>query len=129
MDIGIMLMFFGISALSYCNCRNSAVRIIEKTTISNMTPINRICDTPNWIKRVFKIRKARIPKYLYKELVMALIFASLGPICFFVYLISGCATNIAGILVMLQAGLIIINLAYLSIMNFILKKTKGDSAY
>ena len=117
MNFGVLSLFLCISTLSYYNCRNSAVQMIKKRPISNTTPANWICTTPNWLKIMFKIDKRQIPKYLYLELILSLVFATLGPACFLIFLISDCSMYVVGILVMLQASLIIINLAYFSIMT------------
>ena len=120
MDAGYILIFLGISALSSLSCRNSAIGMIKRTNSTCCQ--KRSVTTPNWLKVLFGIRQHHIPRYLYFELLLSLVFAMLGPINLVIFTIADFSSNIAGVLVMIHISLIILDAITFTIISSFLKK-------
>ena len=122
MDFGYVFMFLGISILSSLNCKNSAIGMIEKIGINSRHYPKGYTNPAKWVRALFKIKQRVIPRYLYFELILSLIFALIGPINLIICVAVDCAPDIVGILVMLHICLVIINMIYFSILSFRLKR-------
>jgi hypothetical protein len=122
MDFGYVFMFLGISILSSLSCKNSAIGMIERLgTNSRRYPKGYI--TPaKWVRTLFRIKQRFIPRFLYFELILSLFFVFLGPINLMICVISDCAPDIVGILVMFHICLVIFNLAIMIIFTILLKR-------
>ena len=70
-----------------------------------------------WVRALFKIKQRVIPRYLYFELILSLVFALLGPINLIICVAVDCAPDIGGILIMIHSCMVIINMIYFSILS------------
>ena len=122
MDFGYVFMFLGISILSSMNCKNSAMGMIEKIGINSRHYPKGYTNPAKWVRVLFKIKQHVIPRYLYIELILSLVFALIGPINLIICVAVDCAPDIVGILVMLHICLVVINMIYFSILSFRLKR-------
>jgi hypothetical protein len=124
MDFGYVFMFLGISILSSLNCKNSAIGMIKRIGINlNSRHYPRGYTNPaKWVRALFKIKQRVIPRYLYFQLILSLIFALMGPINLIICITTGCDPDIVGILVMLHCCLVLIDTIYFSIQSFRLKR-------
>ena len=122
--MGTILMLLGISLLSFFNCRNSTVGMIKEIGVNSRYYPQRYTVIPRWMKKLFRIKQSKIPKYLYAELIMAIIFALLG----LVNSIVACCVNFdkqtVGILVIAHCCLIIFNAMFFVSMSFFFKKKR-----
>lgn len=73
------------------------------------------------IRKIFNIKNNAIPKFLFCELIISILFAILGPIYIIVYLCCDGNNGVGGILLLFHAGLILVNLAFFAIMSTIFK--------
>lgn len=122
MDIGYIFMFLGISFLSSVNCMTSTIgMIVQIGTNSRYYPMRYVAPA-RWVKSVFNLKQNLIPRYLYFELVLSLIFAVLGPINLIICVVVDCALDVVGVLVMFHICLVILNMAFFSIMSSIFKR-------
>ena len=110
MDFGDVFMFIGLSILSSLNCKNSAIGMIESLGINPRRYPKGYIKTAKWVRRLFKIKQCVIPRYLYFELMLSLIFALIGPINLVICIAVDCIPGIVGILVLIHICLIIINM-------------------
>lgn len=120
----LVFNFLSFSILSAIACKNSTTIMIDRFG-TNLQPksIRWFVSPARWMRKVFKITKwAFIPRYLYFELILSLIFAILGPIYSIAYIFSGCDSKIARFLLAVHGGLIIINTLFFAIMTAITKK-------
>ena len=117
-----IFMFLGLSFLSSMCCRNSAMGMIESIgTNSSRYPKGYV--TPaGWIRTIFHLKKRKIPRYYYFELMLSLVFAFLGPvnsiICFFV----DYSENIIGVLTIFHLCLVLVDFVIFLIVSWLLKK-------
>lgn len=122
MDFGYVFMFLGISILSSLNCKNSAIGMIERIGTNSRHYPKGYTNPAKWVRVLFKIKQRVIPRYLYFELILSLIFALIGPISLIICVAVDCAPDIVGILIMLHICLVVINMIYFSILSFRLKR-------
>ena len=122
MDFGYVFMFLGISILSSLNCRNSAIGMIERIGTNSRHYPKGYTNPAKWVRTLFKIKQRVIPRYLYFELIVSLIFALIGPINLIICVAVDCDPNVVGILVMIHICLVVINMIYFLILSFRLKR-------
>ena len=122
MDFGYVFMFLGISILSSMNCKNSATGMIERIGTNSRHYPKGYTNPAKWVRVLFKIKQRVIPRYLYFELILSLVFALIGPINLIICVAVNCAKDVVGVLVMLHICLVIINMIYFSIMSFHLNR-------
>lgn len=117
-NIGVLLAFGGLSALSFFDCRNSTIGMISKIGINKRYyPQKYIALSPR-LAKTFGIKQEKIPKYLRFELYMAIVFAAMFPISVLAYL---CFRNVevVCIMVLTHAVLIIANAMYFCVNSLI----------
>ena len=122
MNMKIVLMFFTISLLSFLNCRNSAIGMINKVGINSRYYPKRYIVIQRWMKRIFRIKQSKIPRYLYIELIIAVVFATLGLANSIIAFCGNFHKEIVGILIMIHVCLIIFNMIFFLIMSFFFKR-------
>ena len=122
MDFGYVFMFLGISILSCLNCKNSAIGMIERLGINSRIYPKGYINPAKWVRQLFKLKQSVIPRYLYFELILSLVFALIGPINLIISVAVDCDPDIVGMLVMFHICLVIINMIYFSILSFRLKR-------
>ena len=122
MDLGYIFMFLGISILSSLNCKNSAIGMIERIGKNSRHYPKGYTKPAKWVRTLFKIKQREIPRYLYFELIISLIFALIGPINLIICIAVNCTPDVVGILVMLHVCLVIINMFCFSILSFRFKR-------
>lgn len=122
MKFDYFFLFLGISILSSASCRNSALGMVRKIGVSSSSYPRGYIHCSKRVKRIFKIKSNKIPRYLYFELLVSIVFAFLCPINFLISLINDYNSNVVGLLVIVHASLIILNFMYFAFMTFIYKK-------
>lgn len=122
MKLEVIFLFFVISVLSSIVCKNSATGLIKEGKTNPSHYPKCFLTTPKWIRKYFGITQTVIPKYLYFELLLSILYVVLGPINFLIYGITGWKSMTAGILVLLHIGLIIVNTIFLGVMSVYMKK-------
>ena len=122
MDISLFFAFIAYTLLSYFNCRNSTIGMINEIGINNRFYPKRYMTLPRKMRRLFSINNKLIPKYLFCELIISIIFVALGPIYIIIYLCYNGDNSVGGILLLFHSGLIIINLIFFTIMSTIYKR-------
>jgi len=122
MKIGIIVSFIGMSVLFFFNCRNAACGMIKKTNINSRHYNKRFLKTPKWAKKMFNITQQFIPKWLFFELILSVIFLAICPINIIIYMIFYDNTIITGWQFMVPMLMTIFNMFYFSIMSYIFKK-------
>ena len=118
----VWILFLGISFLSSQTCKNLAIGLIEDHQTNLRRHPERYIRPARWIRKLFKLEQHLIPRYLYFELIVSLVFALLGPINLIIFGVADCSPSVGGPLVMIHVCLIFINFIYLSIMWFVMKK-------
>lgn len=124
MNTKIILMFLAISVLSFFNCKNSTIEMIKEIGINSRYYPKRYVVVHRGLRKTFRIKQSRIPRYLYFELIIAIVFAVLGLInsviaCFFHF-----DKKIVGILTMIHVCLIILNMLFFSVISLCFKKNE-----
>lgn len=119
--IGFVCVFFYFSCLSSIGYKKSAIITIEKIKINQRYYPRGYIKPQLWFRRFFKVKQHMIPKYLYFQLIMSIIFAALAPINSIVLF---CTHNfhIAGMLVAFQICLIMVDEIYFTVMSAIFKR-------
>lgn len=123
-DFRVLLIFAGLSVLSYFGCKNTAIGLITEIGFVPKNDSRKYVKPAKIISNWYKLKLPKIPKFLYAELFFALLFALLFPINSIIYLITFPYMQIAGWLIQIHAVLIIINLIYSSICCFHWKKAE-----
>ena len=124
MKILIVFMFIGISLLSFFNCRNSAIGMINQLGFVDRFYPKSYVKTSKILKRLFKIKQSQIPQYLCVELWMSLVFVSLGPVNSLLYFIFKGSNTFLKIAFMFHLCLIITN-AFVFVVISLLFKRRG----
>ncbi len=121
----VIILFLCISTLSFLGCKNSALGGIEETGIIHSLYPQHYIPPTKWMRKWFKVRQTRIPKFFYAELVLSVIFAAMGPINILLSVLvlgMGWEKRIIGVLTMIHVGLIILNAIVYAIMETLYKK-------
>ena len=121
MGFDLFFMFLGISFLSSINCKNSAIGMIKEIKTNSPHYPKWYVTPARWIRKLFKVRQHLIPRYLYFELILSLFFAILGPLNMLICVITNFSLDVAGVLIMVHACLIVLNMIFFSIMSTLLK--------
>lgn len=120
LDIFInIIVMMSISVLSSFSRRNSAAGMIVKIGLSKKFYPSHHTRIPAIVQKFLKISMKSISKYLYIQLLVSIFFLMLGPINILVYICTGFQKNIFGILVMVHACFVIINLIIFSLISFL----------
>lgn len=121
MDFNVILGFWLMAILTSVSYKNLAVGMIEEIGINQRYYPHKYIKPKKWIKKLFKIKRGMIPRYLYFDLFLSIIFAILGPINTIIYL---CFDNIGGWLVMFHAALAVCANIHFCIISMLFKKRR-----
>ena len=115
------------SALAFLSCvsfRNTTVTLIEEIGISSRYYPKHYITPKRWIRNIFHIhiKKHKIPRYLYFELLLSLFFLALGPLNIVICVAVDGDKFISGMLIMFHICLIIINVIFLVVMTPLYKR-------
>ena len=124
MDLGCIYVYLGIAVLSFLTFKNLAVGQIEEIGISSRYYPKHYITPKRWIRNIFHIKKHKIPRYLYFELLLSLFFLALGPLNIVICVAVDGDKFISGMLVMFHSGLILINMIFIAIMTLLYFKRK-----
>lgn len=115
-------MYFCFSFLSSLGTRNSAIGLISEIgTVSRYYP-KRYIAPARWVKRLFKIQRRLIPRFIYFELLLSLFYAALCPINTLISVIVEFDPFVCGVLAMIHMALIIFDTVYMVIMSHVMKR-------
>lgn len=118
------------SALAFLSCvsfRNTTVALIEEIGISSRYYPKHYITPKRWIRNIFHIKKHKIPRYLYFELLLPLFFLALGPLNIVIYTAVDGDKFIGGMLVMFHSCLALINMIFIAIMTLLYKRKQLTS--
>lgn len=121
MDLGCIYVYLGIAVLSFLTFKNLAVGQIEEIGISSRYYPKHYIKPKRWIRN---IKKHKIPRYLYFELLLSLFFLALGPLNIVICVAVDGENFVSGMLVMFHSGLILINIIFIAIMTLLYFKRK-----
>ena len=120
MDIRHIFLFLGVSFLFGLHCKNSTIGMMEEVGVFPLCHPKRYIVTPNWVRKVFKIKHRFIPRYFYFRLILSLFYATLGPVNLIVLMVAG--ADLGGILLMCNVCLYLIDVIVFIIISSIMKK-------
>ena len=124
MDIAYTILYLGFSILSYLNCRNSAVGMMNDIGINTRYYPKHYISLPKWMKKHFHIAQRQIPRFLYFELWLAIFFGCSGPVNTVVYISTGYDRNVIGIILLIHCCVIILNMVFFAVMSTVYKKSR-----
>ena len=124
MDLGCIYVYLGIAVLSFLTFKNLAVGQIEEIGISSRYYPKHYIKPKRWIRNIFHIKKHKIPRYLYFELLLSLFFLALGPLNIVICVAVDGENFVSGMLVMFHSCLIIVNVIFIAIMTLLYFKRK-----
>jgi len=122
MDIEFVFFSIAFVILSCFNCRNSAIGMIGEIGINERFYPQKYKQLTIGMRKFFNINYKMIPKYLYCELIISILFVILAPIYIIIYLCSNKSINVLGGLLLFHVCLIIANLIFFTIMSTIFKR-------
>ena len=122
MDLGWIYVYLGMAVLSFLTFKNLAVGQIEEIGISSRYYPKHYITPKRWIRNIFHIKKHKIPRYLYFELLLSLFFLALGPLNIVICVAVDGDKFISGMLIMFHICLIIINVIFLVVMTLLYKR-------
>ena len=125
MSVSFVFLIIAYTLLSFLNCRNSTIGMINEIGINNRFYPKGYMTLPRKIRRLFSINNKLIPKFLFSELIISILFVTLGPIYIIIYLCCDGENSVGGILLLFHSSLIIINMLFFTIMSTIYKR-KND---
>lgn len=127
MDFGL-LVFLGVSGLSFFHCRNLTVGMIKTIGINSRYYPKKYIVPKKWMKKLFKIEQKMIPRCFYCEFFIAIILAIIEPINLVVYFYIGNynvdGNNFFAMILLFHVCLIIANTIYILIISSIIKRAK-----
>ena len=109
---------------SFLAFKIAAMKLIEEIGISSRHYPKHYVAPKRWIRNIFHIKKHKIPRYLYFELLLSLFFLALGPLNIVICVAVDGDKFISGMLVMFHSGLILINMFFIAIMTLLYFKRK-----
>jgi len=117
----ILIAWFSIiPAIAF---KANAIRQIEELGENLPRYPKRYIAPARWMRKWFKITKwSLIPRFLYFELILSVVYAILGPIFILIYIISGLNLRIGGILLWTLLGMCMVWIIYAIIMYIVAKK-------
>ena len=121
MDIEFVFVFIAFVILSCFNCRNSAKGMITEIGINERFYPKKYKPLTSCMRQFFNINCKMIPKFLYFELIISILFAILVPIYIMIYFCFDKNNRVLGVLWLFHVCLIIINSVYFIIMSTIFK--------
>ena len=127
MDLKLLFMFLGISLLSFWKFKNVTQEMIKEIGINKRFFPKHYVHPNRVIKRFFKIKQRKIPKYLYIEAYITIIFSCLWVPNVIITYISSFNKTVMGMLVMLHILLIIVNCIYLMFFSSVFNKRVKQS--
>lgn len=122
MDLSIIFMFLGIATLSHLTTKNFAKGMIKEIGVNRRYYPKHYAIPKRWIRKIFKLEKKEIPRFLCNEFVVSLFFALLGLLNALIFILSSGNKVLAGMLGMIHICMILIDFIYVSIIYFIFKK-------
>ena len=111
-----------MAVASFLTFKNATVGLIEEIGISSRYYPKHYITPKRWIRNIFHIKKHKIPRYLYFELLLSLFFLALGPLNIVICVVVNGDKFISGMLVMFHSCLIIINSIFFAIMTALYKR-------
>ena len=109
---------------SFLAFKIAAMKLIEEIGISSRHYPKHYVAPKRWIRNIFHIKKHKIPRYLYFELLLSLFFLALGPLNIVICVAVDGENFVSGMLVMFHSGLILINIIFIAIMTLLYFKRK-----
>ncbi len=128
--VSIIVIFFGLSFLSFATFKNSAIGLIKEIGICKSLYPKHYIAPARWMRKMYKIRQSYIPIFLYVELAFSLVILAFGVINSIISIIVVMKTGdkgIAGVLVIIHASFPILNLFYLVIMLRTFRKSERNN--
>lgn len=122
MDIEFVFISVAFVILSCFNCRNSAIGMIGEIGINERFYPQKYKTLTRGMRKFFNINYKMIPKYLFCELIISILFAMLAPIYIIIYLCFGKNINVLGGLLLFHVCLIIADRIFFIIMSTIFKR-------
>lgn len=119
MSLEVIYIYCIMAVLSFLTFNNLAVGQIEEIGISSRYYPKHYIKPKRWIRNIFHIKKHKIPRYLYFELLLSLFFLALGPLNIVICVAVDGDKFISGMLVMFHSGLILINMFFIAIMTLL----------
>ena len=117
-----IIIFFALSFLSWLSTRNRALLMIKEIS-SNSKYYPKWYTLPaKWIRKNFKLNDRFIPKYLYFELIISLVYIALGPINLVIAIATSFSPTVVKILVLHHSAWIALSTINFVIMSIIMKK-------
>ena len=120
LSMDMIFVFVGLSMLSSLHCKNLSKEMIKEVGIVMRYYPKRYIRPKRWIRRLFNIHQQMIPRYLYIELFVSIIYASLGPIYLILAVCFG--TKVAAALVLSHMCFVLINTSYIIVRTSIFKR-------
>ncbi len=122
MSLEVICIYCIMAVLSFLTFKNLAVGQIEEIGISSRYYPKHYITPKRWIRNIFHIKKHKIPRYLYFELLLSLFFLALGPLNIVIYTAVDGDKFIGGMLVMFHSCLALINMVFIAIMTLLYKR-------
>lgn len=122
MSLEVIYIYCIMAVASFLTFKNATVGLIEEIGISSRYYPKHYITPKRWIRNIFHIKKHKIPRYLYFELLLSLFFLALGPLNIVICVAVDGENFVSGMLVMFHSCLIIINSIFFAIMTALYKR-------
>ncbi len=122
MSLEVIYIYCIMAVASFLTFKNATVGLIEEIGISSRYYPKHYITPKRWIRNIFHIKKHKIPRYLYFELLLSLFFLALGPLNIVICVAVDGENFVSGMLVMFHSCLIIINSIFLAVMTLLYKR-------
>lgn len=118
----VIAVFFALSVISFCACKNSAKGMIEKVKILPRSRAIRYVRPHKLLREMFGLSHDAIPRFLCFEFCIAILFLALFPLNVALYLCTGCTKQVAGIQVLAHIFLILLDSTGLTLWYLFVKR-------
>ena len=122
MDFGVVFLFLGGGFLQFLCWWNATRGMINKTSINHRLSTKHYVAPSRCIKKLFRIGKQKIPKYLYYMCYMTIVYFILGPIELALFYAVGDNGILAGHMLLIHYCVVFINAVLFLIISTMYKR-------
>lgn len=122
MDFGVVFVFIGGGLLQFFCWWNATRGMINKSRVNQRLYPKHYTVPSRVIRKIYRIKKLTIPKYLYYMCFATIVYFFLGPVELVLFYCADNGDNLAGYMLFIHYGTVFVNAVVFLILSIIHKK-------